>query len=173
MGKVIWTCHGWGALTRDSRVLGWRDKRSKGEQWLVQRLGESGRSCFPLTVVGEGDGNPLQYSCWELQGQRSLAGHSPRGCRVRHHWATNTFTFPGRSTVKCKRCGFRSLGWEDPTETEMATRCSLLPGKPRGRRGLAGYSPQGRERLGHWTRTRGTNLLDLPQRIPQNGRQKQ
>ena len=26
---------------------------------------------------GEGNGNPLQYSCLETHGQRSLAGHSP------------------------------------------------------------------------------------------------
>ena len=30
---------------------------------------------------GEGNGNPLQYSCLEnLHGQRSLAGYRPRGC---------------------------------------------------------------------------------------------
>ena len=26
---------------------------------------------------GEGNGNPLQYSCLEFHGQRSLAGYSP------------------------------------------------------------------------------------------------
>ena len=36
----------------------------------------SGRS------LGEGHGNPLQYSCLgELHGQRSLAGYSPWGCK--------------------------------------------------------------------------------------------
>ena len=29
----------------------------------------------------------------EFHGQRSLAGYNPWGCRVRHDWATNTFTF--------------------------------------------------------------------------------
>ena len=29
----------------------------------------------------------------ELHGQRSLIGSSPWGCRARHVWATNTFTF--------------------------------------------------------------------------------
>ena len=28
---------------------------------------------------GEGNGNPLQYSCLESHGQRSLASYSPRG----------------------------------------------------------------------------------------------
>ena len=30
---------------------------------------------------GEGNGNPLQYSCLEFHGQRSLAGYSPYGHR--------------------------------------------------------------------------------------------
>ena len=36
---------------------------------------------------GEGNGNPLQYSCLENpHGQRSLAGYSPCGCkRVGHN----------------------------------------------------------------------------------------
>ena len=42
---------------------------------------------------GEGNGNPLQYSCLgTAHGQRSLMGYSPRGPRVGHNWATNTFT---------------------------------------------------------------------------------
>ena len=28
---------------------------------------------------GGGNGNPLQYSCRRIRGQRSLAGYSPRG----------------------------------------------------------------------------------------------
>ena len=30
---------------------------------------------------GEGNGNPLQYSCLENSGQRSLMGYSPWGCK--------------------------------------------------------------------------------------------
>ena len=34
---------------------------------------------------GEGNGNPLQYSCLEIShGQRNLVSHSPWGCRVGH-----------------------------------------------------------------------------------------
>ena len=33
---------------------------------------------FPLSCIGEGNGNPLQYSC---HGQRSPAGNSPWGCK--------------------------------------------------------------------------------------------
>ena len=38
---------------------------------------------------GEGNGNPLQYSCLGSYGQRTLVGYSPWGCkRVRHNLAT-------------------------------------------------------------------------------------
>jgi len=36
---------------------------------------DSGRS------PGGGHGNPLQYSCLENHGQRSLVGYTPPGCR--------------------------------------------------------------------------------------------
>ena len=42
----------------------------------MQSISRSGRSS------GEGNGNPLQYSCLENpHGQRSLAGYSPLGCK--------------------------------------------------------------------------------------------
>ena len=34
---------------------------------------------------GEGDGNPLTYSCLEKSMDRGLAGYSPWNCRVRHN----------------------------------------------------------------------------------------
>ena len=40
-----------------------------------------------------------------------------------------------------KRAGFRSLGWEDPLEKEMATTPVFLPGESRGQRSRVGYSP--------------------------------
>ena len=53
--------------------------------------------------LGGGHSNPFQYSCLENpHGQRSLAGYSPRGCRVEHSERLNT--------VHCKWflwiCGF-------------------------------------------------------------------
>ena len=44
---------------------------------------------------GEGNGNPLQYSCLEnFHGLRSLVGYSPWGSqRVRYDWATSLFFF--------------------------------------------------------------------------------
>ena len=53
-----------------------------GDQSLIP---ESGRS------PGEGNGNPLQYSCLENSMGRGTwwVPCSPWDCRVRHHWATN------------------------------------------------------------------------------------
>ena len=46
-----------------------------GDPGLIPGLGRS---------PGEGNGNPLQYSCLEIHGQRSLVGYSPWGRRVGH-----------------------------------------------------------------------------------------
>ena len=37
----------------------------------------SGSGRYP----GEGNGHPLQYSCWRIPCKRSLAGYSPWGCK--------------------------------------------------------------------------------------------
>ena len=44
---------------------------------------------------GKGTGYPLQYSCLEnpINKYKSLVGFSPWGCRIKHNWTTNTFTF--------------------------------------------------------------------------------
>ena len=44
-----------------------------GDEGSIPGLGRS---------LGEGNGNPLQYSCLKkLHGQRSVVGYSPRGCK--------------------------------------------------------------------------------------------
>ena len=43
----------------------------------------------------------------------------------------------------------RYLGGADLLEKEMATHCTILPGKSPGERSLAGYSPWGPKRVGH------------------------
>ena len=54
----------------------------------------------PRWSAGEGNGNPLQYSCLENAMDRGTGGLQSMGSqRVRHNWATNTFTL-GRSVVK-------------------------------------------------------------------------
>ena len=58
---------------------------STGDPGLMPGLGRS---------LGEGNGNPLQYSCLENpHGQRRLVVYNPWIHRVGHDWATNTFTF--------------------------------------------------------------------------------
>ena len=50
-------------------------------------------ACIPSLKPGEGNGNPLQYSCLENpHGRRSLAGYSPRGRkRVGHDSSDLTY----------------------------------------------------------------------------------
>ena len=54
----------------------------------------SGRS------LGEGNGNPLQYSCKKVHGQRSLVGYNPWGYkRVGHNLTTKQQQFKNSCTV--------------------------------------------------------------------------
>ena len=41
---------------------------------------------------GEGNGNPLQYSCWRIPWTEEPGGLQSMGCRVGHDWVTNTYT---------------------------------------------------------------------------------
>ena len=52
---------------------------------------------FLLSCTGEGNGNPLQYSCLEkFHGQKSLVGYGPWAHkRVRHNWVTKQISLPG------------------------------------------------------------------------------
>ena len=51
--------------------------------------GDAGSIPGSRRSLGEGNGNPVQYSCIEKpHGQGSLAGYSPRGHRVGHDVAT-------------------------------------------------------------------------------------
>ena len=85
---------------------------------------------------GEGNGNPLQYSCLEYpMDWRSLVGYSPQVAKSRTRLKEFTFTmgpmgFPGGSDGKKSACNSRdlgwSLGWEEPLEKEMATHSSIL-----------------------------------------------
>ena len=49
--------------------------------------------------------------------------------------------FPGGSVVKNPPAHAEDMGWEDPLQKEMATHSSILAGKSRAQRSLAGYSP--------------------------------
>ena len=64
--------------------------------------GDPGLISGPRRSAGEGNGNPLQYSCLENAMDRGTGGLQSTGSqRVRQNWATNTFTFTsGGSVVK-------------------------------------------------------------------------
>ena len=47
---------------------------------------------------GEGNGNPLQYSCLKSHGQRSLVGHSPQGRK--ELYTTEQLNMHTRDTTK-------------------------------------------------------------------------
>ena len=49
---------------------------------------EIGINIHTLLYIGEGNGNPLQYSCLGYPKERSLVGYSPCCCRVRNNLAT-------------------------------------------------------------------------------------
>ena len=59
--------------------------------------------------------------------------------------------FTGGSVVKNslakQEMQILSLGQEDALEKEMATHCSILPGKSHGQRSLVGCSPGGHKEL--------------------------
>ena len=77
---------------------------------------------------GEGNGNPLQYSCLK----RSLVGYSPWGRKegVTKSWtrlSNFTFTFQWlRLCLPMQGVWVRSLGWEDPLEEGLATHSGIL-----------------------------------------------
>ena len=55
-----------------------------GDLGLIPELGRT---------PGEGNGNPLQYSCLQNSGQESDGIQSMGSQRLEHNWVTNTFTF--------------------------------------------------------------------------------
>ena len=53
------------------------------------RVGDPGWIPGKGRTPGEGNGNPLQYSCLKKShGQRSQVGYRPKGCRFRNDWVT-------------------------------------------------------------------------------------
>ena len=72
-------------LYNSSHELPWWLGESTGNVGDPVSVPRSGRS------PGEGNGNPLQYSCLEKShGQRSLTSYRPWGHRVRYNLTANT-----------------------------------------------------------------------------------
>ena len=58
-----------------------------------------------------------------------------------------------------------SLILDDPLEKEMTSHSSILAWKSHGQRSLAGYSPWGRQRVGHDLGTKNNNRADKQQKL--------
>ena len=71
-------------------VLGFPGGASGKEPACQCRLDEREVGLMPGSgrSPGGGHGNPLQYSCLESHGQRSLVSYSPRSQRVGHNLVT-------------------------------------------------------------------------------------
>ena len=85
---------------------------------------------------GEGHGKPLQYSCLEnLHGQRSLAGHSPWGCResdtteavITHptSWQNQSYRMPAQSCQAERRQ--QTLARGSPSRLLCVVICHDVP----------------------------------------------
>ena len=103
-------------------------------------------------------GHGYEKTPGDSEGQGSLAGCSPWGCKesdMTQRLNSKTFVWflseDGASLVAqmvkhlpaMRETRVRSLGWEDPLEKEMAIHSSILPRKFHGWRNLVGYSPWG------------------------------
>ena len=94
---------------------------------------------------GEGNGNPLQFSCLEKShGQRSLAGYSPWGCKEsdtteRLHF-TSVVKNPPANAEDVRDAGlipFRKIPWR----REWQLTPVFLPGESHGQRSVVAYCP--------------------------------
>ena len=110
---------------------------------------------FSLSCTGEGNGNPLQYSCLENPRDREPGGLPSMGShRVRHDWsdlaAAAAFFykgFPAGTSVKnplcqyrsCKRCGFDLWVGKIPWRRAWKPIPVFLPRESHRQRSLAGY----------------------------------
>ena len=97
---------------------------------------------------GEGNGNPLQYSCLENPIDRET-------WLATIHEVTKSWTRPSlvAQTVKrlptTRETRVRSLGRKDPLEKEMATHSSILAWKIPWMEGLGWLLSMGSPRVGH------------------------
>ena len=82
--------------------------------------------------LGEGNGNPLQYSCLKNSTDRGVWWAIVHRVKKRHTWETtiSLSKFLSHLTVKYPRAlretWIGSLGWEDLLEKGMATHCNIF-----------------------------------------------
>ena len=128
----------------------------KASVYNVKDLGSiPGLGRFP----GEGNGNPLQYSCLENPMDRGAWWRllSMGSQRVGHNWVTSLsishllLGFPGGAsgkelTCQCRRCKRHVLNpWVGKIPWRRAWQPTpvFLSGESHGQRSLVGYSPWG------------------------------
>ena len=126
---------------------------------------------FSLSCIGEGNGNPLQYSPvthsrilqpGESQGQRSypcwaavygVAQSRTRLMRLSSSSSSIGLGFPGGSAVNNlptrQEMWVQSLCQEDPLKKEMATHSSILAWKISWTEETSGLQSIGLQRIGH------------------------
>ena len=118
---------------------------------------------------GDGNGNPLQYSCLENPRDRGAWWATVHGVPKSQAWLSDfTFTFYFHALEKEMATHSSVLAWRIPGEGETggllsrgshrvwhdwsdlaAAAASILPGKSHGQRSLAGYSPWDYKRVRH------------------------
>ena len=127
---------------------------------------ESNKTVFLMEeLTGEGNGNPLQYSCLENPMDRGAWQATVHGVtRVRHDLVTKPpptmeeLGFRGGSVVKnLQRCKCDPWVRKIPWRRKWQPTPVFLPGKSHGQRSRTGYSPGGCKRVRHNLGTNNSN----------------
>ena len=99
---------------------------------------------------GEGNDNPLQYSCLENPMDRGAQWATVHGV-AKSQTRLSDFTYSGKE-LACQRRRHKRLRFDPqvrqiPWRTAWQPTSVLLPGESHGQRSLTGYSSQGRKEL--------------------------
>ena len=106
-----------------------------------------------IGFTGEGNGNPLQYSCLENSMDRGAWQATVHGVAKNQAWLSNyhsigfTSEEPACQWSRHKRCGFDPWVRKIPWRKKWQPTPVFLPGESHGERSLAGYSPWGHKEL--------------------------
>ena len=109
---------------------------------------------------GEGNGNPLQYSCLEVTIHLTIQMTIYLGglLLIGSHWFFLSFLSPEKASLVAQRLKrlpamwetrVRSLGQEDLLEEEMATHSSILAWRIPWKKEPGGLESTGSQRVGH------------------------
>ena len=93
---------------------------------------------------------------WVIHTSRGLNEIIELNCQVVSGWTSQVAQW-AESTCQCRRLrrhGFSPWVRKIPWRRRWQPTPVLLPGKPHGQRSLAGYSPEGHRRVGHYLATK-------------------